>query len=90
MSLFCILPALSLVDSWPLQSSLHDTVGNKLEAVARSMCNTFTIACIEAAGKMVKIQTTAENPLTIPDLYMTPESIYAYISAGFLPFVLVY
>lgn len=73
-----------------MQSSLHDTVGNKIEAVARSMCNVLTAACTEAAGKMVKIQTTAENPLTIPDLYMTPESIHAYIFAGFLSFVLVY
>ena len=83
MSLFCILPAHSRVDSRPVQSSPHDTV-------ARSMCNALTVACTEVAGKMVKIQTIAGNPLTIPDLYMTPESIYAYISAGFLPFVLVY
>ena len=90
MSLFCILPAHSRVDSRPVQSSLHDAVGNKIEAVAHSMCNALTAACTEAAGKMVKIQTTAENPLTIPDLYMTPESIHAYIFAGFLSFVLVY
>ena len=90
MSLFCILPAHSRVDSRPLQSSLHDTIGNKIEAVVRSMCNAVISACTEAAGKMIKVQTTAENRLTIPDLYITPESIYAYIFAGFLPFVLVY
>lgn len=90
MSLFCILPTHSRVDSRPLQSSLHDTVGNKIEVVARSMCNAITTACTEAAGKMVKIQTTAENSLTIPDLYVIPESIYAYIFAGFLSFVFVY
>jgi len=63
MPLFCILPAHSRVDSRPLQSSLHDT------------CNALNAACTEAAGKMVKIQTTTKNPLTIPNLYMILESI---------------
>jgi len=75
MPLFCILPAHSRVDSRPLQSPLHDTVSNKIEAVARSMCNALTAACTKAAGKMVKIQTTTKNPLTIPNLYMILELI---------------